>query len=185
MGKIYWSKVILYLLAAIAFVAVFGACGSKKNLKDTKEMYAFRFDSVNVKETIDRNKAINDGFFKYIGAAKTAKPECDSITQAYLIDVLRSLNTKKTSGENQWGFHYDESKKQFVAYANLAETVNREKASVQLKTTVTTIIIAKEVPVKWMPWYIIALAGIGGATVAFLGYKLTRFIVRPRIPIIS
>ncbi len=177
----YFLKIILWLSVAVFYASIFGACSKKVLLQNKSTEISKSSDSVKIIEATVINNKVRDSIFRKIGLIQTSDPNCDSITKAYVEYVLSSMETKKTSGDNSYGFYYDKYRKMFVAYANLAETVSKSRNLEHKSNTQTTITLAKEVPVKWMPWYVIALAGIGGAAVFYLGYSIIKFFAKPRL----
>lgn len=162
---------IFFLL--IILCLTFGSCkskpiGSVHNIESSKETTT---DSV---KTTEVNKAILDSLFIQIAKVKTAKPECDSITQATLDQILRQLNTRKKSGDNEAGIYYDELKKSIVAWQKIAETKN-EKTAVN-KTTKASITEKEniQVPVKYIPSWVKYLAYLGVAFILFLAWRFSR-----------
>lgn len=108
-----------------------------------------------------------------MGDIKTAKPECDSITKEYLENYLRNLETHKTSGDNSYGFKYDELKKMLVFYINLAETKNEKQLNSKIEVSEDNKEKISTITVKFIPKYIKVLAWFGVAFVLFLLYRFS------------
>lgn len=145
------------------------SCGKKPIHTHTKETYV---DSVSIKKIIDRNARITDSLFHKLGEVRTVKPECDSITKAYLENFLKTLNTKKKSGGNEYGFYYDEMQKMLVMYANLAETVNEQNESKTAK--VETSSKTETIQVRYVPKWVAGLAFLGVFAIFFIVYRISR-----------
>jgi uncharacterized FlaG/YvyC family protein len=96
-------------------------CSSKKTIPThtIERIIEHKTDSV---KTTEINRAILDSLIVKVAKVKTAKPECDSITQATLDQVLRQLNSYKKSGNNEASVRYDEALKQIVVLLKQAET---------------------------------------------------------------
>jgi len=108
------------------------------------------------------NQAVLDSLFIPVSKVKTLKPECDSITQITLDQLLVQLNSKKKSGDNEMGIYYDTIKKMIVGWQKMTETQNEKSAS---NKTTNAIAIEKEsveVPVKYIPFWVKILAVLGG-----------------------
>lgn len=112
------NKPGMFILYLLIVVFLFG-CKSQQpieNKTDTKD-YKFVFDSSLVK--VIKTPDSNESLFVSIPLIRLAKPECDSICQAKIDEILKGINTNKTNGENKSGFYYDPYKKLLVAYNNL------------------------------------------------------------------
>lgn len=166
--KVFCTFTAFLLIAILLF-----GCASKpiEKIHTIERIIEFKKDSVNVKQI---NKAVLDSLFIQIAKVKTVKPECDSITQVTLDQVLTQVNSRKKSGDNEAGIYYDELKRQIIAYIKSAETTNEKTA---LNTVKKDIKIEKEVvkvPVKYIPWWVKTLAWIGGITIAYVTYRVSR-----------
>jgi hypothetical protein len=128
------------------------------------------------KETV-RNQEIIDSLKILIGQVRTSKPECDSITQAKIDELLGKLNTKKISGNNSFGAYYDKLKNELVIYANIAATQNEKITELESKL-ITEIQKSKEIkPVKYIPKEVKILAFFGLLIILYLLYKILKPIL--------
>jgi hypothetical protein len=116
-------KIAVTLIACLAIVVLLFGCASKpiENTHTIERIIEHKSDSVSSTQV---NKAILDSLIIQIAKVKTAKPECDSITQATLDQVLRQLNSRKKSGDNEAGIYFDELKNQLVIWQKINETLN-------------------------------------------------------------
>ena len=111
--------IFIFLLILMPF-----SCGKKPlPTETTKEIIN---NSTSMISEVDRNSAIIDSLKIYIGKLTTGRPECDSICQVTIDKLLMQLNNRKQSGDNSFGVYYDKYQKMLVAYAKLAETVNKK-----------------------------------------------------------
>lgn len=167
-------KLIKLLFCLLLPLLTLQACKTKSKVAQEISKEYKRDSIVIVKEKfVDRNLAINDSIFKVLGDIKTAKPECDSITKEYLENYLRNLETHKTSGDNSYGFKYDELKKMLVFYINLAETKNEKEVDSKLKVSEDNKDNFKTIVVEVIPKYIKVLAWFGVAFILFLLYRFS------------
>jgi hypothetical protein len=165
--------VILFLFAFTLFVG----CAVKpiENTHTIEHIIEQKTDSV---KTTQISKAILDSLIVKVAKVKTSKPECDSITQATLDQVLKQLNSYKKSGDNEAGIRYNEKLQQLVLWLKQGETKNQNlstnKSIKDKEKEVKPPVIVK---VKFIPFWIKILAWIGGLTVAFLGWRFARIFI--------
>jgi len=164
----YWFSMLLILLVSSFLVVSCKAKQQPQNTHTIEKTIETKLDSVS---TIKISQAIQDSLILKINQIKTAKPECDSITNAEIKNVLQRLNNVKKSGNNEFGILYDELKNEIVIYANIKEAI--EKDTKILKSLISDLknskseIIIQEVYPKWLVW----LAVIGGLSIAFIIYR--------------
>jgi hypothetical protein len=166
-------KVLITLIAFFAITMLLFSCASKpiENTHTIERIIAHRTDSTRVTEV---NKAIMDSLIIQIAKVKTTKPECDSITQATLNQVLKQLNSRKKSGDNEVGIYYNELKNQIVAWQKLAQTYNEKLATNKEKINIKGDKEIVKIPVKYIPWWVKYLAYLGAATLVFGAYRISR-----------
>lgn len=166
-----FMKVILIIVSAFIFVmSVFG-CASKpiENTHTIERIIEHRTDSV---KTTQVNAAILDSLIIQIAKVKTAKPECDSITQATLDQVLKQLNTSKKSGNNEAKIYYDDFLKELVIILKQAETKTENTATIKKDTATSKDKEIVKVPVKYIPWWVKCLAYWGAVCLLYLAWKI-------------
>ncbi|HEX8269758.1 MAG TPA: hypothetical protein VF581_07690 [Flavobacterium sp.] len=186
------KKQLLYSLLILILIMLVAGCRSKKNLPtvivhDQTIIKTAKKDSIVKKSETVINNSVNDTIKQKVPkAVPTGDLNCDSIAEQRVLDVLRGLNTKKTSGNNEYGFFFDEKKRELVAFANFGETKSHNNestkessdhsAEVQKKEVPVEVLV--EVPVEYIPWWVEILAWIGAASVlfgsVFLTYKIAR-----------
>ena len=130
------------IILLFTFLAVLFCTGCKSVHPPVVETITTTTNTAKTETTqifVNRNKAIIDSLKLVIGKYKTAKPECDSITNAAIADVLSRINSSKSSGDNKLGFYYDKLNQTLVAYGQIAETLDSIKSS---KSTDTSISIS-------------------------------------------
>ncbi len=165
-------KVITIILIISALIASLHGCAPKprENTHTIERIVEHGTDSVNNTKI---SKAILDSLVIQLAKVKTAKPDCDSITQATLNQVLSQLNSRKKSGDNEAGIKYDEKLKQIIAWLKTAES-KTEKVYINRYFNITK----KEkqivkVPVKYTPWWVKSLAFIGFLTLLWIGWRIS------------
>jgi hypothetical protein len=169
-------KILVVLLLSLSLGCTLFCCASKgvAPTHTIERVIEHRSDSVKVTEV---NKAIIDSLIVRVSKVRTAKPECDSITQVALNQALRQLNSYKKSGNNEASVHYDEKLKQIVVLLKQAETKNQitttSKVEKEKEKEVKPIVITE----KYIPKWVKILAFIGGLTVLFLGWRFGRICI--------
>lgn len=164
---------VLLIIAFFAFAILMYGCASKpiQNTHTIERIIERRTDSV---KTTKVNAAILDSLIIQIAKVKTAKPECDSITQATLDQVLKQLNTSKKSGYNEAKIYYDDLLKQITVILKQAETKTENTATKKIdKDTSKDKEIAK-VEVKYIPWWVKCLAYWGFACLLYVAWRISR-----------
>lgn len=174
--KLFLKVILFATILSLTITMIFG-CVSKKpieSLHTIERIIEHKTDSSKITQV---NKAIIDSLIIAIAKVKTAKPECDSITQATLDNVLAQLNSRKKSGDNEAGIYYDKLKKQIVLWQKLAETktettaTNKQNNNSQIEKKVVLV------PVKYIPLWVKILAWIGGLTLVFIAWRIARIFI--------
>lgn len=176
--KTYFNKKFLSSLAILLSIGLLTGCKSSQPVatKTIENIKKEVFQSNKEKETI-KNQAIIDSLKILIGKVKTSRPECDSITNAKIIELLQRLNTKKQSGNNSFGIYFDELKNELVAYANIAETQNQKIIELQNHLIEEKQKNQQVKPVKYIPPHLQKLAAIGVIALLYLLYKILKPII--------
>ncbi|WP_158728639.1 hypothetical protein [Flavobacterium sp. I-STPA6A] len=166
-------KIFVTLIACLAIGFLLHGCASKpiENTHTIERIIEHKTDSV---KTTQVNAAILDSLVIKIAKVKTAKPECDSITQATLEQVLKQLNSYKKSGSNEAKIYYDDLLKQVVVLLKQAETKSENTASKKIAKDIAKEKEIVKIPVKYIPWWAKILAFLGGITVVYLSYRIAR-----------
>lgn len=129
----------------IVILIIFTSCGPLKNIRDristTKEteLNEKSSDTTKIKET---NKAIKDDIA--IPIPEGASPE----TTAALIDLIKRMQSSKSSGDNSYKLWYDEQLNQLRLRVEIAETQNKELATKNESNTEKTFTQEKEEFIK-------------------------------------
>lgn len=164
-------KVLLISITLVFLLTILNGCASKpiESTHTIERIIEHRMDSV---KTTQINAAIVDSLVIKIAKVKTAKPECDSITQATLDQVLKQLNTSKKSGYNEAKVYYDDILKQIILTLKQAET-KTENSNTKIADTDTSR--AKEIvqiPVEYIPWWVQFLAYVGALSLLVLVIRI-------------
>jgi uncharacterized FlaG/YvyC family protein len=166
-------KVFVAFITCLAIAMLLYGCASKpiENTHTIERIIEHKTDSV---KTTLVNAAILDSLVIKIAKVKTSKPECDSITQATLDQVLKQLNSYKKSGSNEAKIYYDDLLKQIVVLLKQAETKTENTATKKTDTDIGKEKGIVKVPVKYIPWWVKWLAYLGAATLLYVAYRISR-----------
>lgn len=180
MKKILFDNRFLIVLLLAVWIIGLLSCKSTQQTSQNTEKQIIR---INDTIYIVKNQKITDTVFVSVPAPKTNDKKCDSLCQREVQRLLKQLNTKKKSGNNEYGFHYDAYKNVLVAYAQLDSTFTEYKSKHtdnQSSKSETKTIYKTE---KYVPFWVKILAWIGGISVTYFGIKNYR-IIRRFIPFI-
>lgn len=166
-------QMLYFLLALFALGVLCNSCATKpiENTHTVERIIEHHTDSV---KNTQVNKAILDSLMIQIAKVKTAKPECDSITQATVDQLLKQLNSRKKSGDNEAGIYYDDLKKMLVIWQKVAQTQSESVATKKEKTDTKVDKQIVKIPVKYIPLWVKILAFIGFGFLAYVGYRIAR-----------
>ncbi|WP_268847886.1 hypothetical protein [Flavobacterium aestivum] len=166
-------ELLYFLIALFTLGLIFNSCATKpiENTHTIERVIEHHTDSV---KSTEINKAIIDSLMIQIAKVKTAKPDCDSITQATVDQLLQQLNRRKKSGDNEAGIHYDDLKKELVIWQKMAETKNENVATNKVKIVTQIDKQFVKVPVRYIPLWVKILAFIGFGFLVFVGYRIAR-----------
>lgn len=177
----YFFTLLIILLASSLFLV---SCKAKplppeKHIEILKEK-----DTTSHIKTIDNSKAIIDSLRIYIGQIKTSKPECDSVTQAAIENLLRTLNTSKQSGDNSYEIKYNQLLKRLDLIVKIGATKNEATTDYKakeiykyFKITPAPVIVKAPLP-KWQLYLMI----IGIGTLLYFSIKLVLLIKLKLLP---
>lgn len=125
------------------------------------------------------NRAIIDSLGIMIGRIKTARPECDSITQAEIDRVLLQLNRYIQSGENSYRLTYDIYKKILSINTKIGQTRNTEitdsKSHDRYFITKVPVYIEKELT-KEQKFNLMVGRGLWALLLLAFGWQLKKWI---------
>jgi hypothetical protein len=173
----FFAMLIILLFSSIFLISCKAKLPPDVNTEIVKQK-----DSFSHIQNIDHSKAIIDSLCIYIGQIKTTKPECDSVTQLAIENLLRTLNTSKKSGDNGYEIKYNELKKRLDLVIKIGATKNEVTKDFTLKDKfrdrfITKTITIKEPLAKWQMWLMV----IGIGTILFLIIKLL-YLIKNFIP---
>lgn len=170
-------KKALHYCFSFLLILLLLSCKSQKPLQEVTKESTDQTDFTSVKETTEINKEIADRLIWQLSQVKTSDPKCDSITQAYLYEVMRYFNTQKTSGGNGYSLKFNEMEKQLELLVNIAETKTSSKDSIAERVTIKEFHHTREIPVREpLKWYEKTLMITGLVLGAWQIFKLTTFI---------
>lgn len=175
----YFFALLTILLGSSIFLV---SCKAKQLPPDTHTEISKQKDSSSHIKTIDNSKAIIDSLSIVIGKIKTAKPECDSVTQVAIDNLLRTLNTSKQSGDNGYKIKYDELLKRLDLVIKIGPTKNEVTKDFKSKDVFYDRFITKTITVKErLPKWQLYLMIIGIGTILYFVIKLV-LLIRSKIP---
>jgi uncharacterized lipoprotein YajG len=172
------------ILMIIVLFSLLFSCRSRQPIlqnavKDTFVVH----DTVVVNHSKTINQAIVDSVNFFISKIKTQKPECDSITQAAIDNLLQSINQQRQSGNNGYSLKYDELNRKLQLLISIGATHSQSNDSIKTKTVVKTqtqtVEVAVQKPLLPIQKFLI-IAGIIGVLIPIV--KLL-FLIRSKIPI--
>ncbi|WP_130736742.1 hypothetical protein [Flavobacterium sp. J27] len=173
----FFVTVAFYMYFVFFLFMVLSCIVSCKSKQPVKEIHT-------VEKTIEKQKdstsvtkisnAIIDSLKVKIAEIKTAKPECDSITNAKIQELLSQIEVSKTSGDNEIGFYYDQIKKMLVAYAKTGQSTNKETNTNNVTKETEKDNLIKEIPVQFTPKWVKILAGLGVLFIIFLVWRFSK-----------
>lgn len=154
---------ISIFLLILLVLSLLTSCGSSKatDKKETAiETNAEQITQVN--KELEINRGINDLFAYQFPQLRSGDKKCDSISNILLKQILKSINTKKTSGDNSYSLKYNELTKQLELLVTVAETTNNRIDSISANTLTVYKTEYREKPVRLpMRWYEKAFCVIG------------------------
>lgn len=175
-------KKVFFLIIMI----VVAGCGSTKvvnNKRDEQKEVIVNNDRLT---TIDRNKAIIDSLKFKIAQSQTGDQKFDTAVNSAVSKILSNLNASKSSGDNSYQLMYDDVLKELRALIKVGPTDNQTTINNATVHTKEIIKDTREIPVKYMPKWVVMLSCFGGccaiAALGFLVYRISR-IMRPKLPI--
>lgn len=169
-------QTLCILLVVFALSLLFKSCATKpiESTHTIERIIEHHTDSV---KTTAINKAIIDSLIIQIAKVKTAKPECDSITQATIDQLLKQLNSRKKSGDNEVGIYYDDLKKAIITWNKIAQTQSVNTAVNNQNITANTEKEIVKVPVKYIPLWVKILAWIGFGFLVYAVWRIARIFI--------
>lgn len=177
--KVFFSNKLQVIIFFLGFSFVIIGCKAKPIINTFDKQKITTIDILKEKTT-DNNLAIIDSLKILISNVKTSNPECDSITNAKIDELLLQINSKKISGGNSFGVYYDKLKKELIAYAKIGATKTEITNENNFKTENLKEYSVKEIPVKYIPKWIQYLAIFGGLCGVFIFlfsvYKLKKIM---------
>jgi hypothetical protein len=177
------KKAIAYFFTMLIMLLVFSSflisCKAKLPAPDiNKEVFTQKDTTSHIKIT-DNSKAIIDSLLIAIGKIKTAKPECDSVAQAAVDNVLRSINSSKKSGDNGYQLKYNELLKRLELVVKIGATKNEATKDFIAKETFSDRFITKTITLeRKLPKWQLILMLIGSGTIIFSIFKAVIFVRR-------
>jgi|GEM_PF-5701002 len=175
-------KTLKYFIAFL-FLAFICSCGATKVVKEKVETTTSNIskkDSINI---VEINRKIQDSLKLKIVQSQTGDKKFDDAVNNAVESILSNLNTTKVSGDNSFSFFYDNVLKELRASATVGPTENTKIVNNATVHTKEVVLSEKEIPVKFIPKYVLIFAILGGCMLfgllAFIIYKISR-LFRPK-----
>ena len=147
---IIWFGFLLFLLFC-TFSLV--SCKAKQPLQKTTIENTDKNTVSDTKETLTINQEILDRIILQIPQIYSSKKECDSLINYYRLELAKSIESSKSSGDNTYNIKYNEQLKQLEILMKIAATQNKEKAkeihTIEVKTKIETVEVPIKMPLTW------------------------------------
>ena len=171
------KKALLFWFTGLLILLLF-SCKTAQPLQSTTDKESTDKEKISLNHSVNTNQAIIDSLKLYIGNHyKTGKPECDSVTQLAIENLLRSLNVSKQSGENSYELRFNEIRKQLELVMKIGQTRSESKDSIATRTITNNITKTVQVPVKLpLTWWEKTLIWTGGLLACYQIIRLSIFI---------
>lgn len=171
-----------FLMVLLLFSFLLISCKAAQLTPDVNTDTNIEKDTSSHVKITDNSKAIIDSLNVQIGLIKTAKPECDSITQAAISYIFRNLNTSKQSGDNGYQIKYNELLKRLELIIKVGSTKTEVTTDFKAKSKIRDRFITKTITLKQrLPQWQLYLMLIGSGTIVFLAIKLV-FLIKGKFP---
>ncbi|MFK8284648.1 hypothetical protein ACF3OE_00600 [Capnocytophaga canis] len=170
---LFENRFLLFLLLAVWIIGLSSCKSTKQTLQKTEKQIVTINDTI----YIVKNQRVTDTIFMSVPEPKTNDKKCDSLCQNEVQRLLKQLNTKKKSGNNEYGFYYDAYKNALVAYALLDSTFTQYKSKHtdnQITKSETKTIFKTE---KYVPFWVEILAWIGAISLIYIGFKIKKWTI--------
>jgi len=172
----YFFTMLIILLASSVFLI---SCKAKQQQPDTDKTVFIQKDTSSHIKITDNNKAIIDSLLIAIGKIKTAKPECDSLAQVAVENVLRTMNIQKQSGDNGYKIKYNELLKRLEVIIKIGATKTEITKDFKSKAKNNDRFITKTITLKQrLPNWQLILMLIGSGTIIFCIFRAVLFVRR-------
>jgi hypothetical protein len=178
-----FCKCLIVMFGFFAIASTAFSCASKAPTETNKTVENITEQKTAFEQFTEVNKAISDSLIVKIPIVKTAKPECDSITQNELNRVLGLLNSYKKSGQNEASVKYDPIKSEITVWQKIPETknqisnTNKSQNKILKEKIYIKIPVYVPKPVKYTPFWVKILAWIGGLTLGYIGWRIARIFI--------
>ena len=171
---IIWFGFLLFLLFCTSSLV---SCKAKAPLQNTTVENTDKNTVSDSQEIITINQEILDKIILAIPQIYSSKKECDSLINYYRLELAKSIESSKLSGDNSYEIQFNEQLKQIEILMKIAETKNKEKLTTINNTTTYTLQKTVEVPVHFMEWWEKMFMRIGQfAFVVLLVWGVLKFI---------
>ncbi len=169
----FFSFLVILIFASIFLVS----CKVKEPFRETNKETIINHDSIFQSRLITRNKAIIDSLKIIIGKIHTTKPECDSVCQISIDNLLSQLNSKKKSGSNSVETKYNPKDNSLNINTKIGETKNDSREFYYYITKTKTVYSHRDIAVdRPIPKWQLLLMITGAVALGFYLFKLILFL---------
>ena len=171
-AMIFWFSFLFILLWMTS-------CRAKKPAVESVKTSDFQKEQIT---TITTNQPIQDKIFIPVPTVRTHDAQCDSICQLEVIRALKNIQTSKQSGNNDYGFYFDNYKNRLIGYVNVGSTTDKSFSSniSDHKTNDTTTTIYE----SYVPLWVKILAYFGVFAILYFLFKTRNFLYKNILKII-
>lgn len=148
-------KELLYFLSVPVTVLVIlltiSSCNSQKPI--VQKQSTVNIDSLFTALTklTEINREVNDKTSIYLPDVNTGNPDCDSICNAKMREMLITVNRQIESGNNKYQLLYNDYTKTLDVLTKMAATQDTQTEKEESKTQIKTEKEYKEIPVPFVP----------------------------------
>lgn len=175
---------ILAVIISIASFFFLSGCKAKQPLQEVIKEKIVNFDSISQSKIITKNLAINDSLSIIIGKVRTERKECDSVAQIAIDRLLSQLNTKKSSGNNNYSVFYDPNNNTLNMNTHVGATKSDSIVYNHVIYRTNTVYSHKDIPVdKPLPKWQLYLMIIGAGGIGYFIFKIVLFVRSKTMPV--
>ncbi|MEE1897078.1 hypothetical protein V1389_01945 [Flavobacterium rakeshii] len=118
------------------------------------------------------NREVNDKTSIYLPDVNTGNPDCDSLCNAKMREMLITVNRQIESGNNKYQLLYNQYTKTLDVLTKMAATQDTQTEKEESKTKIKIEKEYKEIPVPFVPWYYKYSAYAGWVFIVLLLFKI-------------
>jgi len=148
---IFWFSIPLTLLAMALAVS---SCESQKPIIQKKSTVNIDSLFTALTKLTEINREVNDKTSIYLPDVNTGNPDCDSICNAKMREMLITVNRQIESGDNKYQLLYNQYTKTLDVLTKMASTQDTQTEKEESKTKIKEVEVVTEIPVPFVPKFI-------------------------------